>query len=83
MIRLMTTQPLRAEESDAFFRTLLDSAPDAMIIVDDDGKIVVVNGQTERMFGYDRQEILDQSIASLNTTKAIRHSVCKIPGSII
>ncbi len=65
MIRLMSTHTLRADESDAFFRTLLDSAPDAMIIVGDDGKIVVVNAQTERMFGYDREEMLDQSIEFL------------------
>jgi PAS domain S-box-containing protein len=65
MFRLMSTHTLRADESDAFFRTLLDSAPDAMIIVDADGKIVVVNAQTERMFGYDRKEMLDQSIEFL------------------
>jgi PAS domain S-box-containing protein len=65
MKRLMSSHTLRADESDAFFRTLLDSAPDAMIIVDEDGKIVLVNGQTERMFGYDRAELLDQRIEFL------------------
>ena len=65
MKRLMSSHTIRADESDAFFRTLLDSAPDAMIIVDEDGKIVLVNGQTERMFGYDRAELLDQRIEFL------------------
>lgn len=65
MIRLMSTTTLRADESDAFFRTLLDSAPDAMIIVDHAGTIVIVNGQTEKMFGYGREELLGSAIESL------------------
>ncbi len=51
--------------SDAFFRTLLDSAPDAMLIVDDAGNVVLVNGQAEKMFGYERQELLGQTIDML------------------
>ncbi len=65
MIRLMSTHKLRADESDAFFRTLLDSAPDAMIIIDDAGKIAIVNGQAERMFGYARDEMLGNTIEFL------------------
>ena len=37
--------------SEPFFRNLLESAPDAMIIVDAEGKITVVNQQAEEMFG--------------------------------
>lgn len=51
--------------SDAFFRTLLESAPDAMVMVDDTGRIVLINGQTERMFGYGREELLGQSVELL------------------
>lgn len=51
--------------SDAFFRTLLESAPDAMVIVDDRGRIVLVNGQTELMFGYGRDELLGQRVELL------------------
>ncbi|MEO1201659.1 MAG: PAS domain S-box protein, partial [Pseudomonadota bacterium] len=53
------------DESDAYFRTLLESAPDAMIIVDDDGKIAVVNGQAEAMFGYSRGELAGRPIEML------------------
>jgi len=52
-------------ESEAYFRTLLESAPDAMIIADEDGKIAIVNAQAERMFGYDRKELLGQHVESL------------------
>ena len=75
MIRLMSTHTLRADESDAFFRTLLESAPDAMIIVDVTGKIAVVNSQTEQMFGYDREEMLGQTIEFLLPERFRRHHV--------
>ncbi|MDH3546030.1 MAG: PAS domain S-box protein, partial [Gammaproteobacteria bacterium] len=54
-----------ANESETYFRTLLESAPDAMIIVDEKGKIAIVNAQAERMFGYDRDELLGRKIESL------------------
>lgn len=44
---------------------LLDSAPDGMVIVNADGKIVVVNAQTEILFGYSRQELIGQPVEIL------------------
>ncbi|HXX66487.1 MAG TPA: PAS domain S-box protein [Polyangiaceae bacterium] len=52
----------RAEER---FRALLESAPDAMVIVGGDGRICLVNAQTERMFGYMREELVGQLISKL------------------
>jgi PAS domain S-box-containing protein len=47
------------------FRVLLESAPDAAVIVDDHGRIVLVNRQTEELFGYTREEMLDHPIEML------------------
>jgi PAS domain S-box-containing protein len=46
-------------------RRLLDSAPDAMVIAGHDGRIVLVNSQTEKLFGYKREELLGQPVEVL------------------
>lgn len=52
-------------EADAKFRDLLDSAPDAMVIVGDGGTIVLANKQTETVFGYSQDELIGQPIEIL------------------
>ena len=65
MAGLMGTDKLQADESEAYFRVLIESAPDAMIIVDDAGEIAIVNAQAESMFGYSREELLGNKIEML------------------
>ena len=62
---LMGSKKIQPNESEAWFRTLLDSAPDAMVIVNGDGEIEIVSSQTERMFGYGRDELRGQKIEML------------------
>jgi PAS domain S-box-containing protein len=51
--------------SEERFRDLLESAPDAVVIVDEDGAIVLVNAETERVFGYARDELFGQRVETL------------------
>jgi len=61
-----TIRPVNSgDNSEAYFRNLLESAPDAMIIIDEHGKIAIVNAQAEQMFGYEREEILGRTIEAL------------------
>src|SRR6185369_14441882 len=47
------------------FRGLLESAPNAIVAIDESGLIALVNSQTETLFGYARDEILGQPIEVL------------------
>ena len=51
--------------SERKFRALLESAPDAMVIVDSRGHIALINAQTEKLFGWPREELIGQSVGEL------------------
>ena len=55
----------RRATQEQMFRTLLESAPDAMVIVDDAGCIQLINAQTEKLFGYSREELVGQPVERL------------------
>jgi PAS domain S-box-containing protein len=50
---------------DVKFRALLESAPDGIVVVDASGRIKIVNGQAERMFGYSREELIGKAVEVL------------------
>lgn len=56
---------MQIKESEGKFRALLDSAPDSMVIVGRDGKILMVNIQTEKLFGWTKDEMLGKEVELL------------------
>ncbi|MFH1871011.1 MAG: PAS domain S-box protein, partial [Pseudomonadota bacterium] len=52
-------------ESEESFRALIESAPQCMILTDSDGRIILVNAQTETTFGYPREELIGRNIELL------------------
>jgi PAS domain S-box-containing protein len=46
----------RRSAEERRLQSLLELAPDAMVVVDEAGKIVLINAQTEEVFGYQREE---------------------------
>src|ERR1700761_825519 len=51
--------------ADHLFTGLLEAAPDAMVCVDSEGCIALINAQTERLFGYARDELIGQAVEML------------------
>jgi PAS domain S-box-containing protein len=47
------------------YRSLIDAAPDAMVVVNTDGEIVLINVQAEKQFGYRRDELLGQKVTKI------------------
>lgn len=62
LLRRRTDQAVTHEPE---FRGLLEAAPDAMVIVDDRGHIALINSQTEKLFGWDRESLLGQPVEVL------------------
>ncbi|MGH9641154.1 MAG: sensor histidine kinase, partial [Terriglobales bacterium] len=56
---------IQQERAEARFPGLMESAPDAMVVTDQSGKIVLVNSQTEKLFLYSRKLLLNQPMEML------------------
>lgn len=61
----MEAYVIQAKNAEESFRAVLESAPDAMIILNTDGEIMLVNAQTMRVFGYQREELTGQKVEML------------------
>ncbi len=51
--------------ADEGARSLLDAAPDAVVVVDETGVMILVNRQAEHLFGFDRDELIGMPIEAL------------------
>jgi PAS domain S-box-containing protein len=52
-------------ESEARYRGLMEAAPDGMVVVNQDGEIVLLNARAETQFGYRRDELLGQKVTNI------------------
>ena len=61
----LTAQRERLRETEQFFRSVLELAPDGLMVVDEQGVIQLANAQCEKLFGYTREELIGQSVDML------------------
>src|SRR5688572_19731411 len=58
-------QYVKPAQEEERFRLVVESAPNAMVLINKEGKIILVNGQTEKLFGYPREELIDKNVEIL------------------
>lgn len=65
MVLSAITNITERKQAEERFRLVVEASPSGMIMTDADGKIVLINGETERLLGYRREELIGKSIEIL------------------
>jgi PAS domain S-box-containing protein len=55
----------RRHQSERNFRGLIDAAPDAILVIDTDGRVLRMNDEAERMFGYTRDALIGRNVEAI------------------
>ena len=70
---ILQLQQSQLQETEAWYRSLIESAPDGMLVVDEQGAIVLSNRQLDAMFGYAEGELIGKNIDVLVPEAARKH----------
>ncbi|PWN03322.1 PAS domain S-box protein [Nocardioides silvaticus] len=62
-------EPTEETEHERRLRLIIEAAPNAMVMIDGSGRIVLVNSEAEQSFGYDRRELLSMRVEQLMPTR--------------
>src|SRR5215467_15472572 len=69
-----TFDPAKLYRTDETIAQLLEAAPEAMVLMSADGRIVRVNAQTEKLFGYSQEELVGQKPDLLLPPRRLKRS---------
>jgi len=71
-VRLKGLQEADASKSLEIYQSLFEFLPDAVVIVDGEGRIVQANSQAERTFGYSREEMIGKLVETLIPDRSVK-----------
>jgi len=84
MNRAMETEIAERQQAEERFRMVVETAPNAMVMIAADGQIILVNSRTESLFGYDRDELVCQPISVLIAEDALHDfETARVPRELV